>query len=143
VTAAVVRLRRLLPHPTLRRLLPHQTLAAELRCTSGEVQNRKAKNQRVQARAFSPARAAAARPAGEAAPATAWSSPSVGWPSRSGDRGLYQPPARAHRSWGPRRRRPSRFRRVGSYSISAKPRKGSHQEDAVELGKFARCFPTT
>jgi hypothetical protein len=26
------------------------------------------------------------------------SSLSVGWPSRSGDHGLYQPPARAHRS---------------------------------------------
>jgi hypothetical protein len=39
--------------------------------------------------------------------------------------------------------RPSRFRRVGSCRLSAKLRNESHQEDAVEFDKFARCFPTT
>ncbi|XP_071677779.1 uncharacterized protein [Lolium perenne] len=153
VTAAVVRLRRLLPHPTLRRLLPHQTLAAELRCTSGEVQNRKAKNQRVQARAFSPALAAAAEYPICIAARRASEVRLV-----PGDRGLLCPSAGpldpataaaisrllARIGAGDEGDGGCRGSAGSSLASSAPSRgRGGHQEDAVELGKFACCFPTT
>ncbi|XP_071678231.1 uncharacterized protein [Lolium perenne] len=141
------------PHPTLRRLLPHQTLAAELRCTSGEVQNRKAKNQRVQARAFSPALAAAAEYPICIAARRASEVRLV-----PGDRGLLCPSAGpldpataaaisrllARIGAGDEGDGGCRGSAGSSLASSAPSRgRGGHQEDAVELGKFACCFPTT
>nr|XP_051190654.1 uncharacterized protein LOC127303978 [Lolium perenne] len=138
---ALVRLRRRLPHLT--QPLPQSSAAPPARSRTGRRRTSASKRgpfpprgpRLLNIRSASVQARCKACQRGRPRP---WPSPSVGWACRSGYRGRYQPPARAHRSWGRRRRRPSRFHRV---VISAKTRKGSHQEDAVELGKLARCFP--